>query len=58
MSIKQFTPHLCSFQKLFSWGGNEDDKVGDIFIWFPVDYLKYLLIPDTNNLLDHPIDPE
>ena len=30
-AIKPFIPHLCGFQKLFSWGGNEDEKVGAIF---------------------------
>ena len=33
--IKQSTQHLRCFQKLFLWGGNEDDELVAIFIFFP-----------------------
>ena len=30
-AIKTFTQHLCGFQKLLSWGGNEYEEVGALF---------------------------
>ena len=54
---KNITQYLCAFQKLFLGGGKEDDKVGAIFNLFSVDNLKYLLIPEINNPLIHPMDP-
>ena len=55
--MKQFTQDLCVFQKLFLWGDDEGNKVGAILILFSVDYLKDVLIHETNELIKHPMDP-
>ena len=55
-AIEAFTPQLFYFQKLLSWGGNEDEIIGDIFNFIYFWLSKRGNHHKTNNLLIHPME--
>ena len=42
---------------MFLLGDNKDENFGCFYILFPINYLKELLIPETNKLIKHPMGP-
>ena len=54
--IKQFTLHLCIFQKYSCEELMEMNKFKLFLILFIVDYIKQVLTPETNNILKYPLD--
>ena len=47
----------AAFKKYSFEGVMKMTRLEPFFILFPVDYLKEVLVPETNKLLKHPMDP-